>query len=405
MDAYATGIAISSVLTGFLLWVLQPFAFRFGLVDRPGGRKQHALPTPITGGIAIAAAVLVSLSIGSGSSSAHWAYGCGALLLLVVGLLDDAYDLRWTWRVLAQVAAGLIMVYWGGVHVEYVGYFFSDKPIVLGAWAVPFTVFATVGIINAINMCDGSDGLAGSLCLAAVVMIGAAALYAGNQPLFGDLLPIIAAILAFLGFNMRFPWQRRAKVFLGNAGSAFLGYTIAWVVFRLTQNVAHPVSPVLAPWLLAPPLIDCLVLIARRLKMGRSPFVADRDHLHHLLLEAGFSPNLIAVGVTFVSVAMGLAAALVLRTDTGSEGHLVVGFIAVAGGYYWLTARRPRALNWFARVNAWLRRTLGTAIKSPPSRGSIVEAKDGNAVHYLPEPAVNSDPYLGSVAARDQAAA
>lgn len=357
MAAYSYGVAISAALTGLLLWLLEPLAHRFGLVDRPGGRKQHLLPTPITGGLAIAAAVFVTLYSGSSHTSSHLAYACGSMLLIVIGLLDDAYDLRWWWRIMAQVAAGLIMVYWGGVQVDYVGYVFTDTPIVLGGWAVPFTVFATVGIINAVNMCDGTDGLGGSLCLAALVMVGAAALYAGNQPLFIDLLPIMAAIMAFLAFNMRFPWQRRAKVFMGNAGSAFLGFTIAWVVFRLTQNAEHPVSPILAPWLLAPPLIDCLVLIARRLKLGRSPFSADRDHMHHLLQEAGFSPNAVAAGLTLVSCVIGLSAAMVLQTNAGSEGHLVVGFIAMVIGYYWLTAQRSRAVLTFTRM----RRSLSTA--------------------------------------------
>ena len=373
MDAYATGVALSAVLTAFLLWGLQPIAYRFGLVDRPGGRKQHARPTPITGGLAIAIAVLASMPFMSGEASAHWAYACGSILLLVVGLLDDAYDLRWGWRVVAQIAAGLIMVYWGGVKIGYVGYFFSDAPLVLGGWAVPFTVFATVGIINAINMCDGSDGLAGSLCLAGLVMFAAAARYAGNEQLFTNLLPITAALVAFLAFNMRFPWQRRAKVFLGNAGSAFLGYTIAWVVFRLTQNAAHPVSPVLAPWLLAPPLVDCLVLIARRLKMRRSPFLADRGHMHHLLLEAGFGPSAIAVGLASASLVIGLGAALVLRTNAGTEGHLVVGFIAMLGGYYWLTAQRPRALRAFSAVRRMFSRAPETLPVPMPASAAVVE--------------------------------
>jgi UDP-GlcNAc:undecaprenyl-phosphate GlcNAc-1-phosphate transferase len=234
---------------------------------------------------------------------------------------------------------------------------------VLGGWAIPFTIFATVGVINAVNMCDGTDGLAGSLCLAALAMVGAAALYAGNNSLFTGLLPIMAAILAFLAFNMRFPWQRRAKVFMGNAGSAFLGFTIAWVVFRLTQNAAHPVSPVLAPWLLAPPLIDCLVLIARRLKLGRSPFSADRDHIHHLLLEAGFSPNAVTMGLTLISVTIGLGAALVLRTNAASEGHLVLGFVAMVAGYYWLTAQRSRAVKTFRRLRISL---IGSRTNAQP---------------------------------------
>lgn len=350
MGENSIGFLMSAMLTGALLWMLQPVAHRFGLVDHPRGRKDHAFPTPITGGVSIAIAVLATLFLVGDASPALAAFAASASLLIVVGLVDDAVDLRWWWRILSQIAAALIMVYWGGVKVEYIGQLFTDTPLVLGAWSVPFTVFATVGIINAVNMADGSDGLAGSLCLVALLMLGMAALYAGNDALFSLLLPVGAAIAAFLGFNMRLPWQRRARVFLSNAGSTFLGFTIAWMAFRLTQNGNHPVSPVLAPWLLAPPVIDCLVLIVRRIKLGRSPFHADRDHMHHLLLDAGFKPTQIALGLAGLSLTLGLAAALVLKTDMGTETHLAVAFVLLTGGYYWLTSRRPRAVAIFSRL-------------------------------------------------------
>lgn len=350
MEGYFIGFVMSAMLTGLLISMFLPFAHRLGLLDRPGGRKDHAHPTPVTGGLAIAIAVVVTLFVVHGYSAMFAAFAAASLVMIVVGLLDDAYDLRWWWRIVSQVAAGLIMVYWGGVQVDYVGPIFTDAPIVLGAWAVPFTLFATVGLINAVNMCDGADGLAGSLCLVALVMLSAAALYSGNNQLFAWLLPITAAVAVFLVFNLRFLGQRRAKVFLGNSGSAFLGFTIAFMAFRLTQNSAHPVSPVLAPWLLAAPIVDCLVLIARRLKLGRSPFHGDRDHMHHLLLDAGFEPTQVAIGLASLSVLLGTFAAVVLRTNVGNETHLIVGFGVLVVGYYWLTARRFRAVQTFKRL-------------------------------------------------------
>jgi UDP-GlcNAc:undecaprenyl-phosphate GlcNAc-1-phosphate transferase len=349
MDSIAFGL--SALLTAVLVWMLEPIAQRHGLVDRPGGRKDHAYPTPIIGGLAIALAAIGTLFLVGGVSPATCAYGAAAALLLLVGFLDDAYDVRWYWRILSHVVAGLIMIYWGGVRIDYVGTIFTTTPIVLGAWSVPFTLFAIVGLINAINMMDGADGLGGSLCLVALLMLGAAAVYAGNLDLLSWIVPLVSAISVFLLFNMRFPWQRRARVFLGNAGSAFLGLTIGWVVFRLTQNASHPVSPVLAPWLLVVPLIDCLVSIARRIRMGRSPFHADRGHIHHLMLDAGFKPTQVAIALATFSVLMGACAALVLRTNAGTETHLVVGFMLLTAGYYWLTSRRARALLLLGRLH------------------------------------------------------
>jgi len=371
---YLIAIAMSSLLTCLLVWLLHPFAHRHGLLDLPNGRKDHAYPTPVTGGLAIAVAVFATLFTLNEYSAMLAAFAAASMLLIVVGLLDDAYDLRWWWRMMSQVAAGLIMVYWGGVRVEYVGPIFTDAPIDLGVWAVPFTLAATVGLINAVNMSDGADGLAGSLGLVALLMLGAASLYAGNEHLFASLLPIISAVAVFLVFNMRFPWQRRAKVFLGNAGSAFLGFTIAWVAFRLTQNTAHPVSPVLAPWLLAPPLIDCLVLIVRRLKLGRSPFRGDRDHAHHLLLDAGFNPTQVALGLAVLSLLLGSIAALVLQTNIGNETHLLIGFGGLTAGYYWLTSQRCRAVRTFTRLRVLLQRSKPfdprNRIKRPSHRPS-----------------------------------
>lgn len=345
-------IIVAGAMTLMLVLALLPLASRLHLLDepdRPGGRKMHARPTPTIGGLAMFLGVCAAMPL-LAPSQEYQAFMAAGLLLIGVGLLDDAYDVPWYWRILAQTIAVLIMIYWGGVRVEYVGLIFSSSPLELGPWAVAFTVIGALGVINAFNMCDGVDGLAGSLCLAALAMFAMAALYAGNAALFSGLLPILAVVGVFLLYNMRFPWQSRARVFMGNAGSAFLGLAMAWAAIRLTQNAAHPVSPALAPWLLAPPLIDCLVLTVRRIKLGRSPFRADRDHMHHLLLDAGFSPAQVAVGLTVLSCTLALVAALVLRTNAGTETHLVIGFAALTLGYYWLTARRIRAVRAFSRL-------------------------------------------------------
>jgi len=106
---------------------------------------------------------------------------------------------------------------------------------------------------------------------------------------------VLGALAGFLWFNLRRPGQAKARVFLGDAGSGFIGFLLAFVIFRLTQNPGHPVSPVLGPYLLVPPIIDGLVVIVHRVRRGVSPFAAGRDHAHHLLLEAGFSVTQIAL--------------------------------------------------------------------------------------------------------------
>jgi UDP-GlcNAc:undecaprenyl-phosphate GlcNAc-1-phosphate transferase len=348
IDPLATALIVAA-----MLWVLEPLAYRLGLLDHPGGRKDHPHPTPIIGGIAMALGILAPVIWDGSYPASYLGFMIGGALLVVVGLVDDVIDVRWYWRVLVQVTAALAMIYIGGVRVEYLGQF-GGETLTLDAWSVPFTVIATVGVINAFNMCDGVDGLAGSLAVAALSMYCAAAVYSGNTFMVDRLSPVIAAVAVFLLFNLRHPWRSRARVFMGNAGSAFLGYLIAWTCFRLTQNEAHPVTPALAPWLVAPPIIDCLALIVRRLKEGRSPFAAGRDHMHHLLLDAGFSPTEVALGLTAVSLAMGASAAVALRSDRVPEALLVIFFVVLTLAYYRFSRDRERAVGVLRRVRRLL---------------------------------------------------
>ena len=346
MEAFLVALAV----TALVMWFAEPSARHLNLLDHPNGnRKDHGVAVPVTGGIAMVAAVVVAGIATLPVTPSTYALGIASVFLLLVGLIDDLVDVRWWVRILAQVAAALILVYIGGVRIEQFGPLFGFGRMELGLLSVPFTVFATVGLINAINMIDGMDGLAGSLVLAALAMMFAAAWYSGNVPLGGQLTVLAAAVAGFLLWNIRLPWRPRARAFMGNAGSAFLGLAIAWVSFRLTQNPGHPVSPVLALWLLPIPVMDCLVLIVRRLRMGRSPFSAGRDHIHHLMLDAGFTPTWILVVLVTFSLLCGAVVGQAMRIDV-PHPVLLGAFVALCGGWYWLTSRRVRALMFFRRL-------------------------------------------------------
>ena len=341
---------LAAVCTWCVLRVLHPFAARLNLLDFPLGRKDHAHPTPIVGGLAMVTGFLVVMPfIPEHAMSTVASFAAASLLLVAVGLYDDRHDMRWYWRVLAQVAAALIMIYGAGVRVANLGGVFGMGE--LGWISVPFTIFATVGIINAINMVDGADGLAGSLVTACLVMLAAAAVYAGNPSLARISLVIAGAVCAFLLYNMRFPWQPRARTFMGNAGSAWLGLLVAWVVFRLTQNSGHPVNPVLALWLIPIPIMDCLVLSVRRVREGRSPFSAGRDHIHHFMQDAGFGPTQAALGLAAVSLGTGLVAGQMMRLDVPNM-VILAAFIALCVGWYALSSNRVATLRFFAVLRA-----------------------------------------------------
>lgn len=353
--------AFSAVVA--MIYLLGPLAARVGLMDHPGGRKRHGAPTPVTGGLAIAVGTIVPAILLTEPSAPLVGLGVGAAILVVVGVIDDLRDLRWQYRIIAQAAAALALIYIGGVKVEQIGPVFGLSAMDLGYLSVPFTVLATVGLINALNMADGLDGLAGGLSLCAIAMLTAAALYAGNGELVNGLVVMAGAVSAFLLFNLRHPWRERASVFLGNSGSAYLGLVMAWAAFRLTQNESHPVSPVLAPFLIAPPVIDCLVLIARRLLHGRSPFDADRTHAHHLLMEAGFSVSGVVATLCGLSLAVGLIAAAAMKANLPQPVFLIT-YLALTAAYFAFSTKPERASRLIGRITG-LRRPAPARAAAP----------------------------------------
>lgn len=358
------GFAWSLGITVLAMWALFPLAHRLGLVDHPTDRKNHGHVTPATGGLAMYLGMVVAVFVTSSPSVAMASLLVAGALLVITGWLDDRHDLRWYWRILIQIVAALILIFGGGVRIESIGPVFGAGAFALGALSLPLTVLATVGLINALNMIDGVDGLAGTLMLTALILVLAAAGYSGNVMLAERSAVLIGAIVGFLLFNFRFPGRRRAHAFMGNSGSALLGLVVAWACFRLTQNEGHPVSPVLALWLAPVPVIDCLVLIVRRMMAGRSPFSADHDHIHHIMRDAGFGPASTAVGLAVFTGVCGLVIGQCLRWNIaeplllGAYGVLLLIWFAV-------TAKRARAVALFRVARFWGRFLPAPAQASP----------------------------------------
>jgi UDP-GlcNAc:undecaprenyl-phosphate GlcNAc-1-phosphate transferase len=197
---------------------------------------------------------------------------------------------------------------------HHLGDLFGLGEVELGGWAVPFTLFGAVGVINAFNMLDGLDGLAGGVALVAVGWLIVLCLTAPTLLQQGDisaLLALVAAVAGFLAFNLRHPWQARARVFMGDAGSTMLGFVLSWFMVHLSQGDRAAMAPMTAVWILALPLMDTIAVMFRRIRAGRSPFAADRQHLHHLLLGYGLSEGQVTIwllGGAFVTGGLGVLA-------------------------------------------------------------------------------------------------
>ena len=204
--------------------------------------------------------------------------------MVIVGVLDDMHELSSRARFVAQITAALLMVSWGGVVLVDLGALhLDDSMFELHGMDVPLTVFCAVGVINALNMCDGIDGLAGGLSL--VPLAGLAWIAQGAEREMLLLLCIV--VVAFLLFNLRLPGRRRALVFMGDAGGMFLGFAITWFFIAMSQGEGRLMTPLTALWLLLIPLFDTVWLIFRRAGTGRWPTNPDCEHLHHVLQMTG----------------------------------------------------------------------------------------------------------------------
>ena len=276
-------------LTIFLIKLFSSPATKLGLIDHPGGRKKHQTPVPLIGGITIFCSFCFIVLFNNEATREYSSLFFGMATLLIVGFLDDLHDISAKARLLMQVMTAIMMATWGGQTITSLGNFFGTGEVLLNLSSIPFTVICTVGLINAVNMIDGLDGLAGGLIIVALSWLTYAGIAIGSSESTTLILILISTISGFMVFNFRHPWRNRASIFLGDAGSMMLGFALAWFTIDLSNDARGSIPPISLAWILALPIIDALSLITRRISKGKHPFEADREHLHHILLRAGFS--------------------------------------------------------------------------------------------------------------------
>lgn len=293
------------VITCVSLFALKPVAGRLGLIDLPGGRKIHSTPTPLVGGLGIYVGTLCMSVFTPDVFFQYSAMLAISGLVLFIGIFDDARELKVSVRMGFHAFAAWLMAAVAGNQLLSLGNLMALGPVELGVLAIPLTIFATVGVINAVNMTDGIDGLSGGLVLITLAFLSIVAFIAGNAPMlqFGTLL--ICSILAFLVLNFRLPWKKSAMIYLGDAGSTLLGFILTWLIIEVTQGSDAIMPPVYALWFLAIPLIDTVSLLIKRPLRGVNPFTAGTDHLHHRLIAAGFNHEQTVIGLYLAGIAAG----------------------------------------------------------------------------------------------------
>ncbi len=307
-----------------LLFISRKVAKKVGLVDKPNARKHHNGHIPLVGGVSVYLSLWIIYILQPGWLPDFSIYMACATMLIVVGVLDDKLDLPVMPRMALQALVASIMMY-NGLYLYSLGNILFGYELVLGVLGYGVTLLAVVGAINAFNMVDGIDGLLGALSSVTFGALATVFWMGGNDEMALWCLCLMVACLPYILLNLGVPWGRKFKVFMGDAGSTLIGFTVIWLLIVATQGDDAVMQPVTALWLIAVPLMDMLRVMIARIRRGDSPFKPDREHLHHVLLRVGVS-GLGTLGVTLFCATLFAALGLGLRSFLVEEGWQLVIF-------------------------------------------------------------------------------
>ncbi len=338
---FFVNLVISTLLvTFFAIVVMYPISHRIKLIDVPKGRKQHLGNIPLIGGIAIFCGMAVTSLTYMHLTSTLLVYLGASLIVLIVGVWDDRCDLSVRFRMGIQVLASLVLMFGTDLYLKELGYIFGFN-LSLGYIGIPFTVIAILGAINAFNMMDGLDGLVGSV---SIVTFSALAylLFEIHSNWYMVALIFIFNILVYLFFNLSLPFSFNRKIFMGDAGSMLIGLTIVWLLVLSTQRSVVAFRPVLALYLIAIPLMDMAAIMMRRVRNGDSPFKADRNHLHHMLLRLGMRHRRVLICITLLAAVIAVFG-MVLESYAVPEYVMLIVFLALFYGYCKVTSKLTQA--------------------------------------------------------------
>ena len=261
-------------------------------------------------------------------------------LLVSVGVIDDRKGLSVKVRLFAEIASGLIMTEMADIKITDLGNLIGFGNIDLGIFSTPFTIFVTVGGINAFNMIDGIDGLSSGTTLIAVITIALISWHAQYWVLLYFCAIFVGAIIAFLLFNLPILGQKRSAIFLGDSGSTMLGFSVCWLVISVSQGQVNNITPSTVLWIIALPLFDSICIMSRRLMRGQSPFKPDREHLHHVLTQEGYSTNQTLVILLIFSVLLAVTGVTASVYFGVSQHVLFLLFLFLFACYYWAINKR-----------------------------------------------------------------
>lgn len=373
IDAMYYRVFLGLICAGLIALTVTPIvrvlAYKIGAVDVPkDNRRMHKKPMPLLGGLSIFLGFTISGLIFCNVTPSLVAAWFGGLLIISIGILDDKYALNAWIKLLGQIAAASIAVGLGGVQIDHINLF--GRYIHFGALAIPITIFWIVGMTNAINLIDGLDGLAcGVSAISSTSLLIVTLMHADLEVAMLTAI-LTGACIGFLPFNMN-----PAKIFMGDTGALFLGYMLSVLsivgVFKTTAVVSFLIPVIIFGY----PLFDTVFAFARRILQGRSPFSADRGHLHHRIIDMGFNVRQSVSILYCICSILGILAIMLSEQRTAASLIiLVVALIIGLFNYALIKNKNTRTLTGLQETTEFDRVVLPTENKESPKKEETEQA-------------------------------
>ncbi|KHF39595.1 hypothetical protein LQ50_14240 [Halalkalibacter okhensis] len=297
-------VFLITILSSCLLTpVMIKFGYAIKAVDEPGERRVHKKAVPRIGGIALIATFIIAFFVISQFVDLSYGILLGVLIIGATGLLDDLFQLTPIQKIIGQVLAASVVIFMSGITIQYINVPFSNEAVAVPYWiSIPITFLWIVIITNAINLIDGLDGLAAGVSGIAAVSIFVLSILMGNVVVAFLSIAIIGAVIGFLFYNFN-----PAKIFMGDCGALFLGFILA-VVSLMGFKQVTTISLLIPFLILGVPIIDTAIAIIRRAIQNKPITIADKSHLHHKLLEFGYSHKQTVLIIYLLATVFGVTA-------------------------------------------------------------------------------------------------
>ncbi|MGM0369270.1 MAG: MraY family glycosyltransferase [Bacillota bacterium] len=320
-------LLLSLVISLVLTPLMERLAWLLGAVDHPNSRRINQQSIPSLGGLAIYFSFVLSLLI-VGINHKFYPLLVSLSLIVVVGVLDDLYEISALAKLSGQLVAALSLVLLG-IRIELISDL-SGGVYYLGWLSIPVTLFWLVGVTNTVNLIDGLDGLAAGVSIIAAVTLGVIAYQQGQIEVLSLIVPLVASTLGFLPYNLN-----PAQIFMGDTGSMFLGFSLGAIAIISYLKVITVVTLLISVLALGVPMLDTIFAIIRRKLAGNPLFKADKEHLHHQLINLGLSQVDVMIIIYAISVFLSMIAVGINGANLGQTLFLVVATIIFLSVGFW----------------------------------------------------------------------